>query len=125
MIKAIYSRKLKQDYNFRGLESMDILVGSTMVGWHGAGIVAGSLELIHKHKTQRELTGNAWVSETSKLNPSDMPPSLPKPFHQLGIQAQKPMGAFLIQTTIAHIFRNMPQHRFGGQKTTWESEFSS
>lgn len=59
MIKATYSsRKLQQDYNFKGLESMDIMVESAVVGWHGAGTVAGSLDLIHKHKTQRELTGN-------------------------------------------------------------------
>lgn len=32
MIKATYSsRKLQQDYNFRGLESIDVMVGSTVV----------------------------------------------------------------------------------------------
>jgi hypothetical protein len=34
------------------------MVGSIVVGRHGAGTVAGSLDLIHKHRAQRELTGD-------------------------------------------------------------------
>lgn len=78
MIKATYSRRLQQDYNFRALESMDITVGSIVVDRHDTGTVAGSLDLIHKHKAQRE-HAREWHGflKPQSSPPSDTPPSNP------------------------------------------------
>lgn len=54
MTKAVYNRKYWGPYDFRGLESMDIMTGSMATGRPGAGAVAENICPIHTHKAARE-----------------------------------------------------------------------